>query len=136
MCTNHYTKMASVEFRDIVTKCYALYFGSPYHIGVRWCSRCSYHVIMCGGPFGDAPSIGVLCSVYKAKCCWSSGLGKKEMSLRHRRTKATHNRISITIHFYERLMVGIMFPTPKSLQSDHYDPCIVSYYITLEIKFY
>ena len=72
-----------------MTKCYDLYFGSCGHIGV-WClSKCSYDVIMSGGPLGDASSIGVLCSVYKARCSRSSGLGKKEMSLRHKRTKAT-----------------------------------------------
>ena len=66
----------------------------PYnHIGV-WClSKCSFHVIMCGGLLGDAPSIGVLCSVYKARCCRSSGLGKKEMSLRQKRTKATQQHL-------------------------------------------
>ena len=74
---------------DIVTKRYDLYFGSCGHIGVSVCSKCSYDVIMFGGPLGDAPSIGVLCSVYKARCSRSSGLGKKEMSLRHKRTKAT-----------------------------------------------
>ena len=34
-------------------------------------------------------SIGVLCSVHKARCCRSSGLGKKQVSLRYKRTKAT-----------------------------------------------
>ena len=61
----------------IVTKCYDLYFGSCDHIGSGWYSKCSYDVIICGGPLGDAPSIGVLCSVYKARCCRNSGLGKK-----------------------------------------------------------
>ena len=70
-------------------KCYDLYFELCDHIGVRWCSKCSYQVIMFGSPLGDMLSIGVLCSVYKARCCRSSGLGKKEMSLRHKRTKAT-----------------------------------------------
>ena len=74
---------------DIVSKPYGLYFGSCDHIGSGWCSKCSYDVIMCGGPLGGAPSIGVLCSVYKARCCRSSGLGKKQMSLRHKGTKAT-----------------------------------------------
>ena len=55
--------------------------------------RCSYHVIMVCGTLGDAPSFGVLCSVYKARCCRSSGLGIKEMSLRHKRTKATQQDI-------------------------------------------
>ena len=72
-----------------MTKRYDLYFGSCGHIGV-WClSKCSYDVIMFGDPLGDAPSIGVLCSVYKERCCQSSGLWKKQVSLRHKRTKAT-----------------------------------------------
>ena len=50
---------------------------------------CSFHVIMFGGPLGDALSFGILCSVYKAGCCRSSGLGKKQVSFRHKRTKAT-----------------------------------------------
>ena len=74
---------------DIVSKCYDLYFGSCGYIGV-WClSKCSYQVILFGDPLGDAPSIGVLCSVYKARCCRSSDLGKKQVSLKHKRTKAT-----------------------------------------------
>ena len=79
---------------DIVTKRYDLYFGSCDHIGSGWCSKCSYDVIMFGGPLGDAPSIGVLCSVYKARCCRSSGRWKKEVSLRHKRTKATQQDLS------------------------------------------
>ena len=78
----------------IVTKRYDLYFGSCGQIGVRWCSQCSYDVIICGGPLGDAPSIGVLCSVYKARCCRNSGLGKKQVSLRHKGTKATQQDLS------------------------------------------
>ena len=73
----------------VLTKCYYLYFGSYDHIGVRWYSQCLYDVIMCGGPLGGALSIGVLCSVYKARCSRSSGLWKKQVSLRHKRTKAT-----------------------------------------------
>ena len=69
-------------------------FGSCGQIGVRWCSQCSYDVIICGGPLGDAPSIGVLCSVYKARCCRNSGLGKKQVSLRHKRTKATQQDLN------------------------------------------
>ena len=65
------------SFCDVVTKCYDLYFGSCDHIGTRRCLRCSFHVIMFGGPLGDALSLGDLCSVYKAGCCRSSGLGKK-----------------------------------------------------------
>ena len=62
---------------DVVTKRYDLYFGSCDHIGTRWCLRCSFHVIMFVGPLGDTLSFGILCSVYKAGCCRSSGLGKK-----------------------------------------------------------
>ena len=40
-------------------------------------------------PFEDTLPVGVLCSVYKARYCRGSDLGKKEMSLRHKRTKAT-----------------------------------------------
>ena len=61
----------------VVTKRYDLYFGSCDHIGTRRCLRCLYHVIMFGGPLGDTMSFGDLCSVYKAGCCRSSGLGKK-----------------------------------------------------------
>ena len=74
---------------DVVTKRYDLYFGSRDHIGTRRCLRCSFHVIMFRGPLGDALSLGILCNVYKAGCCRSSGLGKKQVSLRHKRTKAT-----------------------------------------------
>ena len=56
---------------------------------------------MFGDPLGDASSIGVLCSVYKARCCRSSGLGKKEMSLRHKRTKATQQDLSNNILLYK-----------------------------------
>ncbi len=51
-----------------MSDCYDIYFGSHDHIEVRRCLRCSYHVIMFGGPLGDVPFIGVLCSVYKARC--------------------------------------------------------------------
>ena len=44
---------------------------------------------MFGGSLRDASSIGVLCSVYKARCCWGSCLGKKQVSLRHEKTKNT-----------------------------------------------
>ena len=40
-------------------------------------SECSFHVIMFGGPLREVRSFGDLCSVYKAGCCRSSGLGKK-----------------------------------------------------------
>ena len=74
---------------DIVTKSYDLYFGPRGHIGVCCLSKCSYQVIMFGGPLGDASSIGVLRSVYKARGCRTSGLGKKQVSLSHKRAKAT-----------------------------------------------
>ena len=67
---------------------------------------------MFGGPLGDAPSIGVLCSVYKARCSRSSGLGKKEMSLRHKRTKATQQDLNNHILLLRR-MAWDMFPTPN-----------------------
>ena len=60
-----------------MSKPYGLYFGSCDHIGSGWCSKCSYDVIMFRAPLGDALSLGDLCSVYKAGCCRSSGLGKK-----------------------------------------------------------
>ena len=66
--------------------------------------ECSFHVIMFVGPLRDALSFGDLCSVYKAGCCRSSGLGKKQVSLRHREPRP-HNRISVTIYSYVRLMV-------------------------------
>ena len=97
---------------DIVTECYDLYFGSCDHIGMQRWLRCSFHVIMFVGPLGDALSFGILCSVYKAGCCRSSGLGKKQVSLRHREPRP-HNRISVTIYSYVRLMVCDMFPTPQ-----------------------
>ena len=53
----------------IVSKPYGLDFGSCDHSGSGWCS---YQVIMFGDPLGDAPSTGVLCSVYKARCSLSS----------------------------------------------------------------
>ena len=56
---------------------------------------------MFGDPLGDAPSIGVLCSVYKARCARSSGLGKKEVSLSHRRTKATQQDLNNHILLYK-----------------------------------
>ena len=85
----------------IVTKCYDLYFGSCDHIGVRCFSKCSYDVIMCGGLLGDVLSIGVLCSVYKARCCQSSDPEKKKMPLRHKRTKATQQDLSNHILLYK-----------------------------------
>ena len=80
-----------------MSKPYGLDFGSCDHIGSGWCLRCSYQVIMFGDPLGDASSIGVLCSVYKARCSRSSGLWKKQVSLRHKRTKATQQDLDVHI---------------------------------------
>ena len=66
--------------------------------------ECSFRVIMFGGPLGDALSFGDLCSVYKAGCCQSSDLWKKQVSLRHREP-GPHDRISVTIYLYIRLMI-------------------------------
>ena len=78
-----------------MTKRYDLYFGSCGQIGVRWCSQCSYDVIICGGPLGDAPSIGVLCSVYKARCCRKLGPWEKaSVSSGTKRTKATQQDLN------------------------------------------
>ena len=44
---------------------------------------------MFGSPPGGVQSVRVLCSVYKAKCCWSSGLEKKEVSFTHKKIRAT-----------------------------------------------
>ena len=74
---DHYTMEPDCARCDVVTKCYDLYFGSCDHIGTRWYLWCPYYVIMFGGPLGDALSFGDLCSVYKAWCSRSSGLGKK-----------------------------------------------------------
>ena len=90
----------------IVSKSYNLYFWPHGHIEVRWCSQCSYQVIMFGGPLGGTPSFGVLCSVYKARCCRSSGLGKKQVSLRHKRTKATQQDLSNHILLYKTNGIG------------------------------
>ena len=113
----------------VVTKCYDLYFGSCGHIGV-WClSKCSYDVIMCGGPLGDAPSIGVLCSVYKARCCRSSGLGKKEMSLRHKRTKATQQDLDNHILLCKTNGIDYV-PHSSTPQRPKFDPCYLDDYST------
>ena len=74
---------------NVVTKYAYLYCGSCDHIELQYHLECSYHVAMFVGPLGDALSLGDLCSVYEAGCCWVSGLGKKQVSLRHRRTKTT-----------------------------------------------
>ena len=92
-------------------------------------SECSFHVIMFVGPLGDALSLGILCNVYKARCCRSSGLGKKQVSLRHREPRP-HNRISVTLCFYVRLMVCDMFPTPQPPESAIYEPRSPSHFVT------
>ena len=51
--------------------------------------KCSYQVITFGGPSGDALSHGNLCSVYNTRCLSELGPWKKQVSLRHKRTKAT-----------------------------------------------
>ena len=75
--------------RLLLSKCYFIYFGSYDHIWAVYHSKRLYHVIMFVGQLEDALSLGILYSVYKAGCCRSSGLGKKQVSLRHKRTKAT-----------------------------------------------
>ena len=95
--------------------------------------ECSFHVIMFVGPLGDALSFGGLCSVYKAGCCRSSGLGKKQVSFRHREPRP-HNRISVTIYSYVRLMVCDMFPTPQPAESAIYEPCSPSHYVTNGVR--
>ena len=113
-----------------MTKCYDLYFGSCGHIGV-WClSKCSSDVIVSGGPFGDAPSIGVLCGVYKARCCRSSGLGKKEMSLRHKRTKATQQDLDNHILLYKTNGIDYV-PHSYPPQRPNFEPCSPSHYFTV-----
>ena len=72
-----------------MTKCYDLYLGHVIILESSVTPGCSFHVIMFVGPLGDALSFEILCSVYKAGCCRSSGLGKKQVSFRHKRTKAT-----------------------------------------------
>ena len=113
---------------DVVAKRYDLYFGSCKHIGTKWCLRYLYYVTMFVGPLGDALPFGDLCSVYKARCCRSSGLGKKQVSLRHREPRP-HNRISVTKYSYVRLMVCDMFPTPQPPELAIYEPCSSSHFI-------
>ena len=43
-----------------------------------------------------------------------------------------HNRISVTIYSYVRLMVCDMFPTPRPLELAIYDPCSPSHFVTKE----
>ena len=63
--------------------------------------RCDY----VGDPLGDAPSIGVLCSVYKARCSWSFGSLGKSKCPSDTREPGPHNRISIAIYSCVGLMV-------------------------------
>ena len=92
--------------------------------------ECSFHVIMFVGPLGDALSLGDLCSVYKAGCCRSSGLGKKQVSFRHKRTKATQQDLGnhILVH---RSNGMDMFPTPQPPELANYEPCSPSHFVTL-----
>ena len=67
-------------------------------------SKYSYHVIIFGDSLGDMPS-SESCVVYiKRGVVGVRALGKKQVSLSHREPRP-HNRISITIYFYIRLMV-------------------------------
>ena len=50
--------------------------------------------------------VGVLCSVYKARCSRSSGLGKKQVSLRHKRTKATQQDLNNYILLCKKNGIG------------------------------
>ena len=93
---------------------------------------CSFHVIMFVGPLGDALSFGDLCSVYKAGCCRSSGLGKSKCHSDTREPRP-HNRISVTIYFYVRLMVCDMFPTPRPPELAIYEPCLRSHFVTRRV---
>ena len=68
-------------------------------------TECSFHVTMFVSPLGDALSLGDLSSVYKAGCCRSSDLGKKQVSFRHKRTKATQQDLSN--HILEHRSNGI-----------------------------
>ena len=53
-------------------------------------------------PPGDAPSLGVSCSVYKSEVLSElRALGKKQVSLRHKRTKATQQDLSNHILLYK-----------------------------------
>ena len=97
----------------IVTKRYDLYFGSCGHFGIRWRSKCLDRVIMVGHPLGDAPSVGVLCSIDKARCCRSSDLGKKQVSIRHKRPKATQQDLSNRILLCKT--IGIRYVRPWKL---------------------
>ena len=45
-----------------------------------------------------------------------------------------HNRISVTIYSYVRLMVCDMFPTPQPLELANYEPCSPSHYVTNGVR--
>ena len=46
------------------------------------------------------------------------------------RERRPHNRISVTIYSYVRLMVCDMFPTPQPPELAIYDPCSLSHFVT------
>ena len=114
---------------DVAIKCYDLYFGSCDHIGTRRCLRRSFHVIMFGGPLGDALSLGILCSVYKAVCCRSSGLGKKQVSFRHKRTRATQQDLGNHILVHRSNDISHV-PHSSAPRIGNYEPCSPSHYVT------
>ena len=60
-------------------------------------------------------------------------LGKKQVSLRHKRTKATQQDLSNHI-LYVGLMVWIMFPTPRPPQRPNFEPCSPSHYFTVKLQ--
>ena len=61
-------------------------------------------------------------------------LGKSK-SLRHKEPRP-HNRISVTIHSYVRLMVCDMFPTSKSPQRSRYESCTTGHFVIMEVGTY
>ena len=89
--------------------------------------KCSYHVIMFGGPLRDAPSIGVLCSVYNTRCLSELGPWKKQVSLRHKRTKATQQDLSTHILLYKTNCIDHV-PHNLAQQWLSYNPCLPNYY--------
>ena len=61
----------------------------------------------------------------------ASGLGKKEVSLRHKRTKATQQDLDRHIYFCVKdEWYGVLFPTPRPLQRPNFEPCSPSHYFT------
>ena len=90
---------------------------------------------MFGGSLGDALSFGDLCGVYKAGCCRSSGLGKKQVSLRHKRTKATKQDLGN--HILEHRCSGMdMFPTPQPSELAIYEPSSLSHFVTRIVRWF